>query len=150
MRVLLINPAMNLQKLGRFAGLLEPMPCIGLAYIAAALEQHGCHVRVIDMFAERLDVNQVVQKAMRFGPELVGMTVLTPSAPVCSAISQQLRHRLPESRIVWGGFMQMCLHRTLCARGTLILRFTKMARLRFVSWWTHWPRMRPTFRPSMV
>ena len=42
MRVLLINPAMNLQKLGRFAGLLEPMPCIGLAYIAAALEQHGC------------------------------------------------------------------------------------------------------------
>ena len=26
MRVLLINPAMNLQKLGRFAGLLEPMP----------------------------------------------------------------------------------------------------------------------------
>ena len=35
MRVLLINPAMNLAKLGRFSGLLEPMPCIGLAYIAA-------------------------------------------------------------------------------------------------------------------
>ena len=84
MRVLLINPAMNLEKLGRFAGLLEPMPCIGLAYIAAALEQHGCHVRAIDMFAERLDAQGVVDQVARFKPDLVGMTVLTPSAPVCS------------------------------------------------------------------
>ena len=103
MRVLLINPAMNLKKLGRFAGLLEPMPCIGLAYIAAALEAHGCHVRVIDMFAERLDVDQVVNKAARFRPDLVGMTVLTPSAPVCSVLSQMLRTRLPDAKIVWGG-----------------------------------------------
>jgi anaerobic magnesium-protoporphyrin IX monomethyl ester cyclase len=103
LRVLLINPSMNLKKLGRFAGLLEPMPCIGLAYIAAALEHHGCHVRVIDMFAERLDVAQVVEKAVRFSPDLIGMTVLTPSAPVCSAISQQLRRRLGDAKLVWGG-----------------------------------------------
>ena len=103
MRVLLINPAMNLKKLGRFASLLEPMPCIGLAYIAAALEAHGCHVRVIDMFAEGLDVDEVVEKSARFRPELVGMTVLTPSAPVCSAISTRLRGRLPGVNIVWGG-----------------------------------------------
>ena len=103
MRVLLINPSMNLKKLGRFAGLLEPMPCIGLAYIAAALEQHGCQVRVIDMFAEGLGVDDVVNRAASFRPELIGMTVLTPSAPVCSAISQQLRRRVPEAKIVWGG-----------------------------------------------
>ena len=102
-RVLLINPSMNLKKLGRFAGLLEPMPCIGLAYIAAALEQHGCQVRVIDMFAEGLGVDDVVNRAASFRPELIGMTVLTPSAPVCSAISQQLRRRVPEAKIVWGG-----------------------------------------------
>ena len=39
-RVLLINPAMNLDRLGRFAG-FEPMPCIGLAYIAGAIEHHA-------------------------------------------------------------------------------------------------------------
>lgn len=103
MRVLLINPAMNLQKLGRFAGLLEPMPCIGLAYIAAALEQHGCHVRVIDMFAEGLDAQGVVDKVARFKPDMVGMTVLTPSAPVCSVLSQLIRQRCPDTKIVWGG-----------------------------------------------
>jgi len=103
MRVLLINPAMNLEKLGRFAGLLEPMPCIGLAYIAAALEQHGCHVRAIDMFAERLSAEAVVDKVASFKPDLVGMTVLTPSAPVCSIISQMIRQRCPSTKIVWGG-----------------------------------------------
>jgi len=103
MRVLLINPGMNLQKLGRFAGLLEPMPCIGLAYIAAALEQHGCFVRVIDMFAERLSAAEVIARAERFRPALIGMGVLTPSAPICEALSATLRSRLPEARIIWGG-----------------------------------------------
>jgi radical SAM superfamily enzyme YgiQ (UPF0313 family) len=103
MRALLINPAMNLEKLGRFAGLLEPMPCIGLAYIAAALEQHGCHVRAIDMFAEHLDAEGVVDQVARFKPDLVGMTVLTPSAPVCARLSQMIRQRCPEAKIVWGG-----------------------------------------------
>ena len=40
MRVLLINPSMNLNKLGRFAKLLEPMPCIGLASGMAAIRGH--------------------------------------------------------------------------------------------------------------
>jgi len=102
-RVLLINPAMNLQKLGRFAGLLEPMPCIGLAYIAAALEEHGCHVRAVDMFADRLTAADVVDRAERFKPDLIGMTVLTPSAPVCEVLAAMIRRRVPEAQIVWGG-----------------------------------------------
>lgn len=102
MRVLLINPAMNMRKLGRFAGLLEPMPCIGLAYIAGALEAHGVFVRVIDMFAEKLSGQEVVDRAARFRPDLVGMTVLTPSAPVCSELSARIRARLPDARVVWG------------------------------------------------
>ena len=103
MRVLLINPSMNLDKLGRFAGLLEPMPCIGLAYIAGALEAHGVHVRAIDMFAEKLSADEVVERAVRHRPDLVGFTVLTPSAHICAQISDQIRQRLPGVRIIWGG-----------------------------------------------
>jgi radical SAM superfamily enzyme YgiQ (UPF0313 family) len=102
-RILLINPAMNLGKLGRFAKLLEPMPCIGLAYIAAALEQHGDMVRVIDMFAENLSADEVVSRAQAFAPELVGFTVLTPSAPVCEVLSRKIRYSIPGVKIVWGG-----------------------------------------------
>ena len=102
MRVLLINPAMNLRKLGRFAGLLEPMPCIGLAYIAAALEQHGCTVGVVDMFADRLSGDQVLQRTKDFEPDMVGMTVLTPSEPVCTTLSEMIRASIPGVKIVWG------------------------------------------------
>jgi len=102
-RVLLINPGMNLRKLGRFAGLLEPMPCIGLAYIAAALEQHGCFVRALDMFADKLSAEDVLSRIARFKPDLVGMGVLTPSAPICEALCSMIRARYPEVKIVWGG-----------------------------------------------
>lgn len=102
MRVLLVNPAMNMDKLGRFANLLEPMPCIGLAYIAGALEAHGDTVRAVDMFADKLSADEVVERVVRFRPDLVGMTVLTPSAPVCEALSARIRALLPGVRIVWG------------------------------------------------
>lgn len=103
MRVLLINPSMNMRKLGRFANLLEPMPSIGIAYIAGALEAHDCHVRAIDMFAEKLSGEEVIERAVRFRPDLIGMTVLTPSAPICETLSEALKSRLPEAKIVWGG-----------------------------------------------
>ena len=102
MRVLLINPAMNLKKLGRFAGLLEPMPCIGLAYIAGALEEHGCLVHVVDMFAEKLSGDQIVQRARDFKPTLVGMTVLTPSEPVCTQLTNMIRAEIPNVKVIWG------------------------------------------------
>ncbi|MCB9761373.1 MAG: cobalamin B12-binding domain-containing protein [Alphaproteobacteria bacterium] len=103
MRVLLINPAMNLQKLGRFAGLLEPMPPTGLAYIAGALEHHGVTVRALDMFADKLSGTDIVDAARRFRPDLIGMTVLTPSAPVCEMLVKMLRVALPEAKHIWGG-----------------------------------------------
>jgi radical SAM superfamily enzyme YgiQ (UPF0313 family) len=94
---------MNMRKLGRFANLLEPMPSIGIAYIAGALEQHGCHVRAIDMFADKLSGDEVIERAVRFKPDLIGMTVLTPSAPICEMLSVALSAKLPEAKIVWGG-----------------------------------------------
>jgi anaerobic magnesium-protoporphyrin IX monomethyl ester cyclase len=102
-RVLLVNPSMNMQKLGRFAELLEPMPPTGIAYIAGALVHAGIHTRAIDMFAEKLTAVQVVERAKRFAPDLVGMTVLTPSAPTCEALSRMIRSALPGVKIVWGG-----------------------------------------------
>ena len=103
MRVLLINPSMNMQKLGRFAELLEPMPPTGIAYIAGALVHAGFHTRAVDMFAEKLTAAQVVERAQRFAPDVVGMTVLTPSAPTCEALTRMIRAALPGVKIVWGG-----------------------------------------------
>ncbi len=103
MRILLINPSMNMQKLGRFADLLEPMPPTGIAYIAGALVAKGWHTRFVDMFAEKLTAKGVLEKVVRFQPDLVGMTVLTPSAPTCELLSQMIKAVSPKTKIVWGG-----------------------------------------------
>ncbi len=103
MRVLLINPGMNLEKLGRFSSLLEPMPCTGLAYIAAALLSRGVHVTALDMFAEGLGVNEVLDRIAGVGPDIVGLSVMTPSAPVCRELATRIRATWPELRLIWGG-----------------------------------------------
>ncbi len=103
MRVLLVNPSMNLEKLGRVSKLLEPMPPIGVAYIGAALAQHGDDVKLVDMFAEHMGVDEVVAVAREHRPQLVGLTVMTPSAPICQALSEALRQAVPGVKVVWGG-----------------------------------------------
>lgn len=103
MRILLVNPAMNMEKLGRFAGLLEPMPPTGIIYIAGALQAAGFHTRFVDQFAEKLTLAQVVDRVRRFRPDVVGMTVLTPSAPPCEQLARAIRAVDPKVRIVWGG-----------------------------------------------
>ncbi len=103
MRILLINPSMNMAKLGRFAELLEPMPPTGIAYIAGALVAEGYLTRVIDMFAEKLTAFGVMERVKRFKPDVVGMTVLTPSAPNCEIISAMIKEFSPSTKIIWGG-----------------------------------------------
>jgi radical SAM superfamily enzyme YgiQ (UPF0313 family) len=103
MRILLVNPGMNRERLGRVAGLLEPMPCIGVAYLAAALERAGFFVRIVDMFAEGLGADEVQERIERFEPDVLGLTVMTPSAPVCAVLSARARAAFATLRVVWGG-----------------------------------------------
>ena len=60
MRVLLVNPAMNMDALGKFQGLLEPMPVIGLAYIAGVLQEDGHRVKAIDQFTYGMGIDKVI------------------------------------------------------------------------------------------
>ena len=102
MRVLLVNPAMKMETFGKFKGLLEPMPVIGLAYIAAVLEQDGHEVRAIDQFANQMSIDQMMGELGRFRPEVLGVSMLTPSAPVAEAIAARARELLPGITVVAG------------------------------------------------
>jgi len=102
MRVLLVNPAMNMESLGKFQGLLEPMPVIGLAYIAAVLQQDGHRVKAIDQFTYGMTIPRVMDQLREFRPDVLGIGMLTPSTPVALAIADATRQLLPECRIVAG------------------------------------------------
>ncbi len=54
------------------------LPPLGVAYIAASLERAGYEVDLVDAIALELTREQVKQRIRDFGPELVGITAMTP------------------------------------------------------------------------
>jgi radical SAM superfamily enzyme YgiQ (UPF0313 family) len=102
MKILLINPGMNLQKFGKFSRLMEPMPGIGLAYIASILEKDGFSVEVIDDFALHYGIEKIVRKARQIQPALVGISCLTPSASYVFKLAQTLKQNFPDANIALG------------------------------------------------
>ncbi len=102
MRVLLLNPAIRAEQFGRFASLLEPMPCIGVAYVATFLARAGHEVRVYDDFALRGGEEAVLALLRDFRPQALGVSVLTPVANAMKALMQRARTSLPQLRIFAG------------------------------------------------
>ena len=102
MKVFLINPAMRSEQFGRFAALLEPMPCIGIAYIATFLARAGHDVRVYDDFALRGGHEHILAEMARFGPAALGVSVLTPVAPDIQSLLRRVRTQWPGMRIFVG------------------------------------------------
>ena len=101
-RVLLINPAIRPEQFGRFASLLEAMPCIGVAYIGTFLSRAGHDVRIYDDFALRGGEAEIQHVIERFQPNAIGVSVLTPVAPAVYAMLGRIRGKWPEIRLFAG------------------------------------------------
>ncbi len=79
------------------------MPCIGLAYIASILLKNGCDVKVMDYFGEELSYQDLETTLINFKPDMVGITTLTPSAPVVENMCRIIREKSKDTKIVLGG-----------------------------------------------
>ena len=102
MKVLLLNPSIRPEQFGRFASLMEAMPCVGLAYVATFLSQAGHEVRVIDDFALRCGEAFILDEINRFAPDVFGLSVLTPVARACQRLVATVRERHPNIRYLFG------------------------------------------------
>jgi len=79
-------------------------PPMGILYLAGALQAGGRHeVMLIDCILDKLEPSQIAEKAAAFKPDLIGMTVYTPTLFDAVLVSKKLRQTLPEAKIVWGG-----------------------------------------------
>jgi len=102
MRVLLVNPATDPGQFGRFASLLEPMPCAGVAYVATFLAQAGHQVRVHDDFVEKQGNEGILEVVRSSRPDAIGVSVLTPVCDQVLALFAAVRERWPGIKLFAG------------------------------------------------
>lgn len=94
MRILLINPP----AISFYHRLGLRMPPLGLAYIAAVLNQHGHEVKIIDLNVEKIDYNTYPYREF----DLVGISSDTARYPVALKIAQAAKEQ--GAKVVMGGY----------------------------------------------
>ena len=70
---------------------MEPMPCIGLAYIAAVLEKNNIEVEIIDDFAFGVGECGILKRIIEKRIDIVGISCLTPSAPAVLSLVRKIK-----------------------------------------------------------
>jgi len=109
MKILLLIPPTDLFRFyGGLRSFSNPQPSLGIAYIAAVLRENGYEVRVVDAYVNGYNLPQLMDIIGQFQPDLIGMSVLTPSSEVVYEISKNIRATFPAMIIVMGN-----LHATL-------------------------------------
>jgi anaerobic magnesium-protoporphyrin IX monomethyl ester cyclase len=105
MRVLLVNPPWVIRsRTNVWRNVASIMPPLGVAWLAAVLEQEGHAVSILDAHAERLTVDQVAPWIRaRGGFDLVGITATTPLIGNALEIARQVKREWPGVRMVLGG-----------------------------------------------
>lgn len=109
MNVLLIAPGFGIRERYGFEtkskrGFLPPL---GLGYIAAVLEQAGHKVAILDISAQGYTDGDIRRLALQFNPQVVGFSLLTPSAPKTFALARYLKRYLPLP-FIFGGPHASC------------------------------------------
>jgi len=103
MNILLINPPFEDEySVGSSKSIkyvLNVIPPLGLAYLAAALKKGGFSVRIIDGFVEDINIPEIISSQ----PDIIGLTATTPTFNSALFIAKQIKESLPSAVIVLGG-----------------------------------------------
>ena len=106
MRVLLINPYYPISE--------TPSPPLGLAFLAAALENAGHEVQILDLVVYPYTKEHLAKTLKTFDPQFVGATAVTMNFKHAAGVIRDVKTLTPDILTVMGG-----PHVTFCARETL-------------------------------
>ncbi|GAB4306585.1 MAG: radical SAM protein [Methanobacteriaceae archaeon] len=101
MKVLLINPPYFNSKY-KFIGLVAPP--LGLAYIAAVLEDGGVNVKIIDAAALQMEWDVLEGEIKKYSPDVVAIGALTPTIEKALKTAKIAKNTVPNAKIVLGGY----------------------------------------------
>ncbi len=78
-------------------------PPLGVASIAAVLEQAGYTVQILDAFTLGMNHVAIVQKAKELQPKIIAAASVTANFPLTMDLIRDFKKALPEVTIVYGG-----------------------------------------------
>jgi len=78
-------------------------PPLGLAYLAAVLEQNNFDVTIIDCPACRMDHKKLKEELSSMQPALVGIASMTPTVPSALESARVAKEACPDTKVVMGG-----------------------------------------------
>ena len=114
MRILLIDPPYGFQQIGGkgqgFKHVLNKIPSLGLAYIAAVAEQKGHTFKIADCTLG-LTERKLKEITEEFAPQIIGVSATTPTFRSAVQVSKLLGEILPAAIFVCGG-----AHPTVCPK----------------------------------
>jgi radical SAM superfamily enzyme YgiQ (UPF0313 family) len=76
---------------------------LNLCYLAAVARDAGAEVRIWDYDVEKSAERGLRARLKKFSPEIVGVTIMTPTAPRAARIAQIAKEALPDVLTVAGG-----------------------------------------------
>lgn len=103
-KTLLINPPWLRRDGNIWQDVASVMPPLGLAWLAAQLEQAGYPVDVLDAHAERYGWDDLPAKLRNYGEvDVIGITSTTSVIGMALEVARMARTIFPEALIVFGG-----------------------------------------------
>jgi anaerobic magnesium-protoporphyrin IX monomethyl ester cyclase len=122
MRVLLtLPPDVHRLEVYRIAGMKAPP--LGLAWIAAVLEREGHKVKIIDSPTIEIGLEDWLREVKSFDPDIVGVSMLTPTAPKGYMAIKRLKEEMPDVITVAGGPHPTAMWKEAIANGFDIVVF---------------------------
>lgn len=85
MKILLVKPSSKFKT-------IVPRPPLGLAYIAAYIEEKSKHeTKIIDMYTHDMSQDSLLSEIQRFLPELIGFSAMTPWINIVGALAKSIK-----------------------------------------------------------
>ncbi len=109
MKVILINPSQQ-----HIYGKLKPpvQMHMGLAYIAAVLQNNGYDASIIDVDAEDLLKNTLYDRLKYENPDVVGITVTVPTLSSSLEAANTAKRSAPNVQVIFGGMYPSVMPKT--------------------------------------
>lgn len=133
-----VNPRRRYSRLNIWRYINPVIPPIGLAVLAATLEEQGVSVQIIDAHAEQLSDIDILKRVGN--PLYIGITSTTPEIGEAKRLSKLFRESLPRTKIIMGGVHPTVEHVALIEDGSCdaVVRGEGELPVTYIAQGVHW------------